>query len=127
MTILNCECGNEIFIMDETEATAWQCEQCGQWYDFFGVKVPTRHLCSRKVASSCQLECRRGFVRQYRIIEQERFASKFCVLTRRRAKARYTKFPQSAAAARTKPAQGAAAARTELAQGSRSFNCAVLP
>ena len=29
MTILNCECGNEIFIMDETEATAWQCEQCG--------------------------------------------------------------------------------------------------
>ena len=30
MTILNCECGNEIFIMDETEATAWQCEQCGQ-------------------------------------------------------------------------------------------------
>ena len=40
MTILNCECGNEIFIMDETEATAWQCEQCGQWYDFFGVKVP---------------------------------------------------------------------------------------
>ena len=26
MTILNCECGNEIFIMDETEATAWQCE-----------------------------------------------------------------------------------------------------
>ncbi len=38
MTILNCECGNEIFIMDETEATAWQCEQCGQWYDFFGVK-----------------------------------------------------------------------------------------
>lgn len=25
MTILNCECGNEIFIMDETEATAWQC------------------------------------------------------------------------------------------------------
>ena len=40
MTILNCECGNEIFIMDETEATAWQCEQCGQWYDFFGVKAP---------------------------------------------------------------------------------------
>ena len=40
MTILNCECGNEIFIMDETEATAWQCEQCGRWYDFFGVKVP---------------------------------------------------------------------------------------
>ena len=25
--------------MDETEATAWQCDRCGQWYDFFGVKV----------------------------------------------------------------------------------------
>lgn len=25
--------------MDETEATAWQCDACGQWYDFFGVKV----------------------------------------------------------------------------------------
>ena len=40
MTILNCECGNEIYIMDETAATAWQCDACGQWYDFFGVKVP---------------------------------------------------------------------------------------
>ncbi len=40
MTILNCECGSEIYIMDETEATAWQCDQCGQWYDFFGVQVP---------------------------------------------------------------------------------------
>ena len=39
MTILTCECGNEIYIMDETEATAWQCDRCGQWYDFFGVKV----------------------------------------------------------------------------------------
>lgn len=39
MTILACECGNEIYIMDETEATAWQCDACGQWYDFFGVKV----------------------------------------------------------------------------------------
>ena len=27
------------YIMDETEATAWQCDRCGQWYDFFGVKV----------------------------------------------------------------------------------------
>ena len=41
MTILTCECGNEIYIMDETEATAWQCDACGQWYDFFGVKVPS--------------------------------------------------------------------------------------
>lgn len=40
MTILNCSCGNEIYIMDETAAAAWQCEVCGQWYDFFGVKVP---------------------------------------------------------------------------------------
>ena len=39
MTILTCECGNEIYIMDETEATAWQCDACEQWYDFFGVKV----------------------------------------------------------------------------------------
>ncbi|WP_373164711.1 hypothetical protein [Agathobaculum sp. Marseille-P7918] len=35
MTILTCECGNEIYIMDETQATAWQCDACGQWYDFF--------------------------------------------------------------------------------------------
>ena len=41
MTILTCECGNEIYIMDETEATAWQCDACGQWYDFFGVNVPS--------------------------------------------------------------------------------------
>ena len=40
MTILTCDCGYEIYIMDETEATAWQCDRCGQWYDFFGVKVP---------------------------------------------------------------------------------------
>ena len=40
MTILTCACGNEIYIMDETAATAWQCDACGQWYDFFGVKVP---------------------------------------------------------------------------------------
>ena len=39
---------NEIFIMDETEATAWQCEQCGQWYDFFGVKVPDPASVQRK-------------------------------------------------------------------------------
>ena len=39
MTILTCECGNEIYIMDETEATAWQCDACGEWYDFFGIKV----------------------------------------------------------------------------------------
>ena len=44
MTILACECGNEIYIMDETEATAWQCDACGQWYDFFGVKVVPPHL-----------------------------------------------------------------------------------
>ena len=35
MTILTCDCGYEIYIMDETEATAWQCDRCGQWYDFF--------------------------------------------------------------------------------------------
>ncbi|MDO5142306.1 MAG: hypothetical protein Q4D31_04730 [Eubacteriales bacterium] len=39
MTILTCGCGDEIYIMDETAATAWQCTRCGQWYDFFGVKV----------------------------------------------------------------------------------------
>ena len=25
--------------MDETKASAWQCDVCGDWYDFFGVKV----------------------------------------------------------------------------------------
>ena len=46
MTILTCDCGYEIYIMDETEATAWQCDRCGQWYDFFGVKVtPHRESC----------------------------------------------------------------------------------
>ena len=39
MTILQCDCGGEIYIMDETTAVAWQCDECGQWYDFFGVKV----------------------------------------------------------------------------------------
>lgn len=39
MTILTCECGNEIYIMDETEATAWQCDACGQWYDLFGNRL----------------------------------------------------------------------------------------
>ena len=58
---------------------------------------------------------------QYRIIEQERFASKFCVLTRRRSQSQDTKFPQSAAAARPEPAQGTAAARTELAQGTAAL------
>ena len=36
MTILTCDCGYEIYIMDETEATAWQCDRCSQWY---GIKV----------------------------------------------------------------------------------------
>ena len=40
MTILTCDCGYEIYIMDETEATAWQCDRCGQWYDFFGADEP---------------------------------------------------------------------------------------
>lgn len=39
MTILTCQCGEEIYIMDEEEATAWRCDSCGQWYDFFGCKV----------------------------------------------------------------------------------------
>ncbi len=25
--------------MDETATTAWQCDKCGKWYDFFGVEV----------------------------------------------------------------------------------------
>lgn len=52
MTILNCECGNEIYIMDETETTAWQCDNCGQWYDFLvsrstrqaSASLPSPHL-----------------------------------------------------------------------------------
>ena len=74
----------------------------------------------------------RKYYRQYRIIEQEWFASKFCVLTRHsfavildvlpwnfgsadgtrarnRSQSQGTKFPQSAAAARPEPAQEAAA------------------
>lgn len=44
MTILNCDCGYEIFIMDEEQADAWQCDQCGKWYDFFGCEVkPPQH------------------------------------------------------------------------------------
>ena len=39
MTIIKCKCGNEIYVMDETKANAWQCDVCGDWYDFFGVKV----------------------------------------------------------------------------------------
>ena len=47
MTILTCDCGYEIYIMDETEATAWQCDRCGQWYDFFGVKVTPPSVINR--------------------------------------------------------------------------------
>lgn len=39
MTILQCDCGQEIYIMDEREATAWQCDACGQWYNLFQQKV----------------------------------------------------------------------------------------
>jgi len=53
MTILNCPCGNEIYIMYETEATAWQCDKCGKWFDFFGVEVPPPN--ERKQAPSPHL------------------------------------------------------------------------
>lgn len=39
MTILTCECGEEIYVMNEESASAWQCDSCGQWYDYFGCKV----------------------------------------------------------------------------------------
>lgn len=39
LTILQCDCGEEIFIFDEGEATAWQCDACGQWYNLFQQKV----------------------------------------------------------------------------------------
>lgn len=65
MTILTCECGNEIYIMDETEATAWQCDRCGQWYDFFGVKVtPPGGAQTGEKPQSHQLERGRGAVRR---------------------------------------------------------------
>ena len=40
MFILTCSCGNEIFCNEEDRLLAWQCEECGQWYDFFGTKIP---------------------------------------------------------------------------------------
>lgn len=53
MTIINCVCGYEIFIMDEEQADAWQCDQCGKWYDFFGceVKAPQHTWNHRRVSS----------------------------------------------------------------------------
>ncbi|MCI8855511.1 MAG: hypothetical protein HFH26_03060 [Clostridiaceae bacterium] len=44
MFILTCTCGNEIFGDEEDAAAAWQCDQCGKWFDYFGCEVDkTRH------------------------------------------------------------------------------------
>lgn len=40
MLILTCECGNEIYASDEESTIAWQCEECGRWYNLFGQEVP---------------------------------------------------------------------------------------
>ena len=41
MFILKCECGNELFCSgEEDENEAWQCEECGRWYDYFGYEIP---------------------------------------------------------------------------------------
>lgn len=68
MTILTCDCGYEIYIMDETEATAWQCDRCGQWYDFFGVKVtpPSERKQEKTRTSSTGAQGRSCNLRQHR-------------------------------------------------------------
>lgn len=39
MFIMECKCGNEIFGNEEDEQGAWQCDECGQWYDLFGQPI----------------------------------------------------------------------------------------
>lgn len=55
MFILTCTCGNEIFGDEEDSAAAWQCDQCGKWFDYFGHEVvdKARHdaLLENKYAS----------------------------------------------------------------------------
>ena len=76
MTILTCDCGYEIYIMDETEATAWQCDRCGQWYDFFGVKVTPPS--ERKQGRSCNLrQCR---TRKAALFARKSLLSRYAVL-----------------------------------------------
>ena len=36
---MRCSCGNEMYCSNEESRTAWQCEECGQWYDMFGYSV----------------------------------------------------------------------------------------
>ena len=39
MTILTCECGNEIYIMEETGSRACQSDAWGRWCDSLGCMV----------------------------------------------------------------------------------------
>lgn len=39
MFIMRCSCGNEMYCSNEESRTAWQCEECGTWYDMFGYVV----------------------------------------------------------------------------------------
>lgn len=43
MFIINCDCGDEIFVSSGDDRPAWQCETCGKWLNFFGQQVPPPH------------------------------------------------------------------------------------
>ncbi|MCB6367110.1 hypothetical protein LI291_13085 [Intestinibacillus massiliensis] len=40
MFIIECGCGNEIYVSSGDDRGAWQCEECGKWLNFFGQEVP---------------------------------------------------------------------------------------
>ena len=37
--IIRCECGAEIYCANEIMRSAWQCDECGKWYDSCGYPV----------------------------------------------------------------------------------------
>lgn len=39
MFVLQCACGGEIYGNESDPREAWQCEECGKWYDLFGCEV----------------------------------------------------------------------------------------
>ena len=39
MFIIECDCGNELYISSGDDRSAWQCDACGKWLNFFGQEV----------------------------------------------------------------------------------------
>ncbi len=70
MTILNCECGNEIFIMEKPKQRLGSASSAVSGMISSGKGARPGICAAEKSPHILSTECRRGFVRQYRIIEQ---------------------------------------------------------